>query len=122
MVSARYGKGPSRALHRLLALQRLFYPVFCYVHQILPFSSNCAGDNFRSKSRLLMTIITAQRQTFRNVVIYLLPCGFSRSQLYVASFRTSSFDNVAVAINGWHRQRTENNRLITSNIVYREVL
>jgi hypothetical protein len=36
--------------------------------------------------------------------------------------RSSLFDNVAVAIIEGHRQRKENDRLITSDIVYREVL
>jgi hypothetical protein len=33
-----------------------------------------------------------------------------------------SFDNVAVAIIEEHRKLIENNRLITSNVVYRKVL
>ena len=42
--------------------------------------------------------------------------------MYVAFSQTSPFDSVAVAIIEGHRQRIENDRLITSNIVYRKVL
>jgi hypothetical protein len=42
--------------------------------------------------------------------------------MYVTFSQTSPFDSVAIAIIEWHRQRIENYRLITSNIVYRKVL
>jgi putative Mn2+ efflux pump MntP len=40
----------------------------------------------------------------------------------VAFSRSSSFDNVAVAITEGYRQRMDNESLIISDIVYREVL
>jgi hypothetical protein len=40
----------------------------------------------------------------------------------VAFSRSSSFDNVAVAITEGHRQRIENDRLITSNCISRSAL
>lgn len=44
---------------------------------------------------------------------------FSYDHLYVTFSRSSSFDNVAVGITEEHRQRTENDTLITQNAVGR---
>jgi len=41
---------------------------------------------------------------------------------YVAFSQASSFDTVTIAIVTGHQQCIENNRLITSNIGYRELL
>ena len=47
--------------------------------------------------------------------------SFPQDQLYVIS-QPSSSDNVSVAIIKGHRKRTQNDRLIISHTVYREVL
>ena len=58
----------------------------------------------------------AQGQTPKRVAIYTPLSGFSHGQLYLACSRSSSFDNVAVAIFEGHRHRVENDRLISQTL------
>jgi hypothetical protein len=61
-----------------------------------------------------MTINKAQGQTLKRVGIHPPSPIF-----FIAAFsRPSSFDNVTVAIIEGHRQRIENDRFITLNILY----
>jgi hypothetical protein len=71
-----------------------------------------------------MIIIKAQWQTHKLGEIYSPPSFFFSWPALCAIFLILStvFDNVAVAIADGRRQRIENDRLKTSNIVYREVL
>ena len=65
----------------------------------------------------------SEERTLKRVGIYLISPPFSpHDQLYVAFFQTSWFDNVAIAIAEGHRQRIGSERLISPDIVYREVL
>jgi len=107
---------------KLLAAEKLsLYPGFSYIHQILPFRSKCAEDNFRPQLPLLRQSITFKARLW-NVLEYihnrlLFPCD----QLDVAFCHSSLFDNVTVAIIELHLKRMKNGRLMT-NILYCEVL
>jgi hypothetical protein len=70
-----------------------------------------------------MTLDKALGQTLKRPEIHHQSPVFPHGQLYVAYSRCFSFDNVAVAVTKEHRQRVEKkDRLVTSHIVYREVL
>jgi hypothetical protein len=56
------------------------------------------------------------------VLEYIQNRPFFHGPLCVALSPSSSFENAAVAITGGHRQRTESDRLITSNILYAEII
>ena len=91
----------------------------------LPFPSNRAEDDIRSKSRLLWQSIRLKVRLLymlEYIYIYVIACFFPHGQLYVVFPWSSSFDNVGVAIIERRRQRIENYRWITSNTLYREVL
>jgi hypothetical protein len=81
-------------------------------------------DKFANKVVFAMTINKAQKQTVKRFGIsYFLFSG----QLYVALSRNSAFPNVIIAISQYcntegRRQLIENDKLTTSNTVYREVL
>jgi hypothetical protein len=79
---------------------------------ILPFHSNCAEDDVRSKSPFLWqsTRLKSRRLDVLEYIHYRL--FFTHAQLYVAFSLSISFGNVAVAIIEGHRQRIENDRLI----------
>ena len=64
----------------------------------------------------------AQFQTLKPVVIYKTLPVFLHGQLHVTFNRSASFDNVTFAVYEGRRQRIENDGLIISRIVYREVL
>ena len=74
-----------------------FLEGFIYAHQILPFPSNCTKDNFPS-------IYMAESKRFKLSEMYLPSPVFFR----VAFSRTSSCNNVAVAVSEEQRQRIEN--------------
>jgi len=54
--------------------------------------------------------------------IYLLSSGFPHVHLYATFSLSSSFDNVAFTVTDGQQQRVQNDRLVTSNIIYRGVL
>ena len=64
----------------------------------------------------------AQFQTLKPVTIYLTSPVFPHGQLHVTFNRSSSFDSVGVAVTEGRRQRIENDGLIISKVIYREVL
>jgi hypothetical protein len=97
-----------------------FYPEFVYVCEILTFPSNCAEKNFWSKWRLLW-----QSVSLKDSRVNVLDCIFHshrHDHLHVVFTRPAPFDCISVAVIEGHRQLTENDRLMTSNTVYREVL
>jgi hypothetical protein len=69
-----------------------------------------------------LTINKAQGLGLKRVAIYPLSPVLSHGKLYVTFSPRSSFDHLAVAIIGEHHQYKENDRPITSNILYRELL
>jgi hypothetical protein len=71
---------------------------------------------FPIKFAFPVTVSKAQCQTLKSVAIYPPSPVFPHGQLYVAFSRSSSFDNVAVANIEGHRQRIENDRLISQTL------
>jgi len=69
-----------------------------------------------------MTINKAQGQTLDRAGLYLPRPVFSHRQLYVAFSRVKSFANIKVAIAETAEQQVREHCIITSNIVYKEVL
>jgi hypothetical protein len=69
-----------------------------------------------------MILSVAQEQTIKRDAIYPPSPVFPHGQLYMTIPKSSSFDNVAVSIIEGQRQRVYNDRFMTSNAVYREVL
>jgi hypothetical protein len=95
---------------------------FNYVHQSPPFASKCAEDDLRSKSLLLWQAIRL-KVIGLNVLKHIYHRLLSLTAKCTNMFSwTSSFDIVAIGNVEGRQQRIENDRLITSNSVYREVL
>jgi hypothetical protein len=70
-----------------------------------------------------MAINNAQWQTLVYIGTYLYSISyFFHGQLYVAFSRAVSFEIVAVSTIAKHRQRIENDRLVTSKVVYHDGL
>ena len=69
-----------------------------------------------------MTINKAQGQTFDKVGIYLPAPVFSHGQLYVAFSKARCFQDIYVQIGLTATQGLINNKSITKNVVYKEVL
>jgi ATP-dependent exoDNAse (exonuclease V) alpha subunit len=65
-----------------------------------------------------ITIHKSQGQTLSNVVIFLNPSVFTRSQLYVAFSHATHPQNLHVVVPTDHQRQVET----TKNIVYNEVL
>ena len=68
-----------------------------------------------------MTVVNFRQHALKPVAMYPRPPGFTYCQLFVTFSRPLSFYNVAASIAKVRRQRKENDRLITSNNVYREL-
>jgi hypothetical protein len=73
---------------------------------------------FAIKTIFAVAISKAGEQTLKREGIYPLSAVFNRGQLYVAFSGSSSFDKFTVANIEQQRQYTENEKLVTSNIVY----
>jgi hypothetical protein len=101
------------------------YGGFSYVQQILPFSSLCRRL-IQIKIAFAMKITKVHGQRLKRVGIYLpspfRPTTITHGQLHVAFSQTRSFEKAAFVIIEGYRQCTENDRLITSNIMYPKVL
>ncbi len=71
-----------------------------------------------------MTINKSQGQTFKKVGLYLPTPVFSHGQFYVAASRISKFENLKIKIenNNDGKQIITNNKYITRNVVYKEIL
>lgn len=69
-----------------------------------------------------MTINKAQGQTFERVGIFLPQPVFSHGQLYVAFSRARAMSDVYVKVMDTERQGRRRNKVVTRNVVYREVL
>jgi hypothetical protein len=69
-----------------------------------------------------ITINKAQGETFKHAGIYQPLSVFPSGQLMVAFSQSSSYDNIAAASIDGQCQCTENDRLITLNILQQEVL
>jgi hypothetical protein len=78
-------------------------------------------EKFTIKIAFSMTISNAQNQTLKRAEMYLPLCIFPHGQLCVAFSGSSSFDKVTPAVFDGRPQLRENDRLITSNTVYRKV-
>ena len=69
-----------------------------------------------------ITINKSQGQTFDKVGIYLPKPIFGHGQLYVAFSRARSFKDIYIQIDQTSVQGNFENKLVTRNIVYKEVL
>ena len=71
----------------------------------------------RLTSDFAMTINKSQRQSLKNVGIYLSSPMFSHGQLYVAISRVTSKDGLKILIT----DEDGDNTTLTSNVIYHEV-
>jgi len=71
----------------------------------------------RLTSDFAMTINKSQRQSLKNVGIYLSSSVFSHGQLYVAISRVTSKDGLKILIT----DEDGDNTTLTSNVIYHEV-
>ena len=84
------------------------------------FPSYCAEDNFWSKWRFVW-----QSVSLKDSHINVMDCTFhflSHDQLHVVFSWPSAFDCVSVTVIEGHGHLTQNDKLITSDTVYRKVL
>ena len=84
------------------------------------FPSYCAEDNFWSKWRFVW-----QSVSLKDSHINVVDCTFhflSHDQLHVVFSWPSAFDCVSVTVIEGHGHLTQNDKLITSDTVYRKVL
>ncbi|XP_014670443.1 PREDICTED: uncharacterized protein LOC106811370 [Priapulus caudatus] len=77
---------------------------------------------FPIRASYCMTINKAQGQTFNKVGIFLPQSVFSHGQLYVAFSRARRFQDIFVQVLQSPTQGVFNNKTVTNNIVYKEVL
>lgn len=77
---------------------------------------------FPIKIAFAMTINKAQGQTLDRAGIFLPNPVFAHGQLYVAFSRVRSFANVKIAVEEGPEQAVTETAVITSNIVYKEIL
>jgi hypothetical protein len=90
----------------------------CPSDPTLPFK--LSRRTFPIKISFAMTTSEADSKMLKLVGIYPLSPVFSHGQLYMSFSLFSSFENVAATITERHRGRTENDRFISSDILYRE--
>lgn len=86
----------------------------------MPF--NFSRKQFPIKIAFAMTINKSQGQTLDKAGIYLPRPVFTHGQLYVAFSRVKCFDNIKIAIEQTPEQNLTDDYVVTSNIVYKEVL
>jgi hypothetical protein len=92
------------------------------LHNSASYWLQTAQKTISDQNRVFMTISRAQRQMSHRAGIYLPSSGFPHVHLYATFSLSSSLDSVAFAVSDKHRQHVQNDRLVTSDILYREVL
>ncbi|XP_055845576.1 uncharacterized protein LOC129915415 [Episyrphus balteatus] len=86
----------------------------------MPFSM--IRKQFPVKISYAMTINKSQGQTLQRAGLYLPNPVFCHGQLYVAFSRVQSFSNICVWLKETEKQIVKDDCIITSNIVFKEVL